>query len=68
LNLQVSYDDSETLGVAANVAYSVVPGFTVTAEVDYVNQSLANQARYGSWTGLEDKDAIGGIIRFQRNF
>ncbi|OQM73571.1 porin [Manganibacter manganicus] len=68
LNLQVSYDDSSSLGVAANVAYTVVPGFTVTAEVDYVNQSLANQAKYGSWTGATDKDAIGGIIRFQRSF
>ncbi|OQM73572.1 porin [Manganibacter manganicus] len=68
LNLQVSYDDSETLGVAANVAYEVVPGFKVTAEVDYVNQSFDNQAKYGSWTGLEDEDSIGGVIRFQRNF
>ena len=33
-NAQVSYDDWKNLGVAANVAYTVVPGFTVTAEVD----------------------------------
>lgn len=70
LNAQVSYDEAKSLGVAANVSYDIVPGFNVTAEVDYVNQSLANQAKYGSWTGLKpgSDDAIGGIVRFQRTF
>ncbi|MBN9252978.1 MAG: porin [Mesorhizobium sp. 61-13] len=54
LNLQASYDDAETLGVVANVAYTVVPGFTVTAEVDYYDTPV--------------DDGIGGILRFQRSF
>ena len=63
-NLQVSADDWKNLGVAANVAYNVVPGFTVTAEVDYVNEGDSN------WTGIPagNDDAIGGILRFQRSF
>ncbi len=63
LNAQLSYDDGETFGVAANVAYTVVPGFVVTAEVDYMNWS---DNKYHS-TAIDD-DAIGGILRFQRNF
>ncbi|MER8957320.1 porin, partial [Mesorhizobium sp. M0833] len=34
-NLQASYDDDKNLGIAANVAYDIVPGLTITAEVDY---------------------------------
>ncbi|TIV23306.1 MAG: porin, partial [Mesorhizobium sp.] len=34
-NLQVSGDQDKNYGVAANVAYDIVPGFTVTAEVDW---------------------------------
>ncbi|RVD32014.1 porin, partial [Mesorhizobium sp. M8A.F.Ca.ET.023.02.2.1] len=33
-NLQASGDDEKNYSVAANVAYDIVPGFTVTAEVD----------------------------------
>jgi len=54
-NVQAAYDDSELFGLAANIAYDVVPGFTVTAEVDYFNQSGGD-------------DGIGGILRFQRSF
>jgi len=60
LNAQVSYDDGETLGIAANVAYQIVPGFTITAEVDYVDRS-ANVYH-------PSDDGVGGILRFQRNF
>jgi len=67
-NLQASYDDDENLGVAANVAYQLVPGFTVTAEVDYVNEGNFGEPGHVSWTGASDKDSIGGIIRFQRDF
>lgn len=70
LNAQVSYDEAKSLGVAANVSYDIVPGFNVTTEVDYVNQSLANQAKYGSWTGMAagKSNAVGGFVRFQRSF
>jgi len=69
LNAQVSYDDNKSLGVAANVAYDIVPGFTVTAEVDYVHEGAWNDVDYlGSWTGADRKNSVGGLIRFQRNF
>ncbi|TIW97345.1 MAG: porin, partial [Mesorhizobium sp.] len=63
-NAQVSYDEDQNLGVAANIAYDIVPGLTVTAEVDYVNEGDSN------WTGIPvgEDDAIGGILRFQRSF
>ena len=68
-NAQVSYDDNKSLGVAANVAYEVVPGFTITPEVDFVSEGNWNKANYlGSWTGADRKNSIGGLIRFQRNF
>lgn len=54
VNLQVSYDDSEQLGAALNVAYELVPGFKITPEVDYYDNGV--------------DDAWGGIIRFQRSF
>jgi hypothetical protein len=66
LNAQISYDEDETLAVAANVSYDIVPGFNVTAEIDYVNEG-DNVPAAGSWTGATD-DSIGGIIRFQRSF
>jgi hypothetical protein len=57
LNAQVSYADNKDLAVAANVAYTIVPGYTITAEVDYFNNSDINNS-----------DAVGGIFRFQRSF
>ena len=70
LNAQISYDEAKSLGVAANVSYDIVPGFNVTAELDYVNQSEANNLKYGSWTGIpaDKSDALGGFVRFQRSF
>ena len=59
-NVQASYDDGKTFGLAANVAYDVVPGFTVTAEVDYFNKSDSD------WHG--DSDGLGGIPRLPRSF
>jgi hypothetical protein len=66
-NLQASYDEGKNIGIAANIAYDVVPGLTITAEVDYAHlgdDSVSN------WTGISagDDDAIGGMLRFQRSF
>ncbi len=55
LNSQVSYDQLKNLGVAANVAYTIVPGFKLTTEVDYLKKA-----------GV--KGELGGILRFQRSF
>ncbi|CAM5500577.1 hypothetical protein ATER59S_03657 [Aquamicrobium terrae] len=60
LNAQLSYDEGKTFGLAANVAYTIVPGFTITAEVDYFNRSASD------YHGKDD--GVGGILRFQRNF
>lgn len=69
LNAQVSFDDNKSLGIAANVKYTIVPGFHVTAEVDYVHEGAWSDANYlGSWTGADKKNSVGGLIRFQRDF
>ena len=54
--LQVSYDEGENLGVAANIAYDVVPGFTVTAEVDYLNAGKFDDADFSNWTGADNEE------------
>ncbi|OJU49826.1 MAG: porin [Mesorhizobium sp. 61-13] len=61
LNAQLSYDEGETFGLAANVAYEVVSGLTVTAEVDYYNKSTTDVRPVS-------EDGIGGILRFERAF
>ncbi|MBZ9724505.1 porin [Mesorhizobium sp. ESP6-5] len=66
-NAQISYDDWKNLGIAANIAYDVVPGFTVTAEVDYQNVGGADDLSQG-WVGADKKSNIAGILRFQRSF
>ncbi|ESY05912.1 porin [Mesorhizobium sp. LNJC399B00] len=70
-NVQVSYDEGENLGVAANIAYDVVPGFTVTAEVDYLNAGSIDDTAFGAnhnWTNADSDSNIGGMLRFQRSF
>ncbi|MDX8491424.1 porin [Mesorhizobium sp. VK22B] len=71
-NAQVSYDEGENLGIAANIAYDIVPGLTITAEVDYVNAGKIDNldGLNHNWTGISagDDDAIGGLLRFQRSF
>lgn len=57
LNTQISYTDAKDFGVAANIAYAIAPGFTVTAEVDYYDNF-----------DKSNSDALGGIFRFQRSF
>jgi hypothetical protein len=57
VNVQLSYDEAENFAAVANVAYTVVPGFTITPEVAYVDNFDA-----------DDADAFGGFLRFQRNF
>ena len=56
LNFELDYDQAKQFGAAANVVYTVVPGFAVTTEVNYQNTALAG------------KNIWGGTIRFQRSF
>ncbi|WP_184878567.1 porin [Mesorhizobium sangaii] len=71
-NLQVSGDQLKNYGLAANVAYTVVPGFTVTAELDYDHYSDFGVGMVGpsnvNWTATDKKDSVGGILRFQSSF
>ncbi|RVD57127.1 porin [Mesorhizobium sp. M2D.F.Ca.ET.185.01.1.1] len=72
-NLQVSGDQDKNYGVAANVAYDIVPGFTVTAEVDYdhfgkFDEWNADHSSTVNFTGADKKNSVGGLLRFQRSF
>ncbi|PBB65598.1 porin [Mesorhizobium sp. WSM4312] len=67
-NAQISYDDWKNLGVAANIAYDIVPGMTITAEVDYLNAGKFDDADFSNWTGADKKSSVGGLLRFQRSF
>ncbi|RAZ93014.1 porin [Mesorhizobium hawassense] len=67
-NAQVSGDDDKNYAVAANIAYDVVPGFTVTAEVDWAHDGKFNQFGNFNWTGADKKNSVGGLLRFQRSF
>ncbi|MER8520828.1 porin [Mesorhizobium sp. M0644] len=67
-NLQASADDDKNYGVAANIAYDIVPGFTITAEVDWARDGQFDKAYDRNWTNADDKDSVGGMLRFQRSF
>jgi hypothetical protein len=68
-NVQASADDDKNYALAANIAYTVVPGFTVTTEVDWDHYgNFGHDSIYGNFTKADKKDGIGGIVRFQRNF
>jgi Porin subfamily len=56
-NAEVGYDEEENFSIAANIAYQLVPGLTITPEVDYKDNF-----------DVDDSDAWGARIRFQRSF
>ncbi|TIX60896.1 MAG: porin, partial [Mesorhizobium sp.] len=55
----------KNFGAAVNVAYDIVPGLTVTAEVDYMH---VGEDTVSNWTGATKENSLGGLIRFQRSF
>ncbi len=63
-NLQAAYEDWGKTAVAANVAYQLVSGFTITPEFNYTTWKKDHPVRILSG----EKDAVGGVIRFQRSF
>ncbi|TIR59196.1 MAG: porin, partial [Mesorhizobium sp.] len=69
-NFQVSSDQLKNSGLAANVVYMVVPGFTVTAEVDYDHYGNFGVGPADPTTvkGTSKPNSVGGILRFQRSF
>ncbi|MFI0849218.1 porin [Mesorhizobium sp. IMUNJ 23232] len=60
-NAEIGYDDFEDFSVAANVAYELVPGFTITPEVVYADN-------FGDEIVNAYDNAWGFNLRFQRNF
>ncbi len=60
-NAQLAYDASKTFAATANVEYELVPGFTITPEVSYTKWKDTKSIQNG-------KDAVQGMIRFQRSF
>lgn len=60
-NAQLAYDGSKTFAASANVAYNLVAGLTVTPEVSYTKWQDDKSI-------LKGKDAVQGMIRFQRSF
>ncbi|RZS79734.1 porin-like protein [Phyllobacterium myrsinacearum] len=66
INAQLAYESEGTLAGALNVAYEIVPGFTITPEFNYTKFDGARKDYSLSHGGNDD--AFGGAIRFQRNF
>ncbi|PSJ53745.1 porin [Kumtagia ephedrae] len=60
-NAEVGYDDFENFSIAANIAYELVPGFTITPEVVYADNFSDNIVNVAD-------EAWGVNVRFQRNF
>ncbi|MCL8000469.1 porin [Brucella sp. 21LCYQ03] len=60
-NLQLAYEKAETFAATANVAYELVPGFTITPEVSYTKWNDNKSV-------LKGDDAWQGMVRFQRTF
>ncbi|AQX19434.1 porin [Bartonella sp. WD16.2] len=74
LNAQISYSAAKTLSTSVNIAYTLVPGFTITPELTYVswndNRSFTDKSTSErSYTAaLNGKNALQAMIRFQRSF
>ncbi|RRH93016.1 porin [Mesorhizobium tamadayense] len=64
-NAQLSYDEGKNFGVAANIAYEIVKGLKITAEVDYLH---LGEDTVTNFTKADKENSIGGILRFQRSF
>lgn len=61
INAQLAYDASKTFAATANVSYQLVTGFTITPEVSYTKWNDKKSI-------LKGKDAVQGMIRFERSF
>ena len=62
----MAYESEGTYAGAINVAYELVPGFTITPELNYTKFDGARKAKSLASNGSDD--AFGGFLRFQRNF
>ena len=57
-NAQFAYDDYENFTAVANMQYTLVPNFTITPEIAYID-NFDDDGDDGIW---------GGFLRFQANF
>ncbi|MER8504542.1 MULTISPECIES: porin [unclassified Mesorhizobium] len=64
-NTQLSYDEGKNFGLAANIAYEIVKGLKITAEVDYLH---LGEDSVTNFTKADKENSVGGILRFQRSF
>ncbi|MFD1329380.1 porin [Mycoplana ramosa] len=60
MNASANFDDGGDAEASLNLSYTVVPGFTVTPELNYRNKMDEKAG--------PDAEDWGGVIRFQRNF
>ncbi len=60
-NMEVDYDKNKNFGIAANVKYTVAPGFAITPEVSYDRLRNATNTAF-------NKGRVGFVLRFQRSF
>ena len=68
-NFQAAYEEWGKTALTANVAYELVPGFTITPEVSFTKWDRDHPYRVeAAKEDIKIKDAWGGIIRFQRSF
>ncbi|QND52454.1 porin [Phyllobacterium sp. 628] len=67
VNAQLAYEEEGTYSGTLNVAYELVPGFTITPEITYTKFDGARKTFSEAKVGGSD-DAFGAMIRFQRNF
>ncbi len=66
INGQAAYEEQGTWALALNVNYELVPGFIIRPEINYTKFGGARKEEAVSESG--EDDAIGGIVRFTRNF
>jgi hypothetical protein len=66
-NFQASYDDFENIALVANVAYELVPNFTITPEIVYVD-NLGDDFDGDDLFGEDDDGDWGFKLRAQANF
>lgn len=65
-NFQAAYEDWGKTAVTANLAYELVPGFTITPEISYTRWDRDHPHRVDATVGAAD--ALQGLVRFQRTF
>ncbi|EJF90317.1 porin [Bartonella tamiae] len=73
LNSQIVYDDLKNFSASANIIFTIVPGVSLTPEISYIkwndNYRVENDAGTAIYqSSMKGKDAVQGMIRFQRSF